>query len=92
MFGDGIAGTRDMQAVDVNGCGANFTWINAVKGVDKNAFDNQGERTDPTLDTVVPTSTNVIGAAHLIAMGHDSSEAKVQHETQYTVAAPLFQM
>eukprot|EP00965_Chrysotila_dentata_P200941 6180277-Pleurochrysis_carterae.AAC.2 len=41
----------DMQAVDVNGCGANFTWINAVSGVDENAFDDQGECTDPTLDT-----------------------------------------
>eukprot|EP00965_Chrysotila_dentata_P077865 2568463-Pleurochrysis_carterae.AAC.1 len=34
-----------MQAMDVNGCGANFTWINAVSGVDEKAFDDQGECT-----------------------------------------------
>eukprot|EP00965_Chrysotila_dentata_P021530 713336-Pleurochrysis_carterae.AAC.1 len=78
----------DMQAVDVNGCGANFTWVNVVNGVDENVFDDQGKRTDPTFDTAVPTSTKNIGAVRHIAMGHGSSEAESQYETQYTVAAP----
>eukprot|EP00965_Chrysotila_dentata_P093598 3092773-Pleurochrysis_carterae.AAC.1 len=66
----------DMQAVDVNGCGANFTWINAVSGVNEKAFDDQVECTDPTLDTAVSSNTRNMGADPLNAMRQDNKDAE----------------
>eukprot|EP00965_Chrysotila_dentata_P018561 618114-Pleurochrysis_carterae.AAC.1 len=79
----------DLQAVDVNGVGANFTMINAsVSGVDENVVDDQGVQTDPSLNYArTHMTTTSVGAVTSGAAGHEENEPKEQLYQHNTVSA-----
>eukprot|EP00965_Chrysotila_dentata_P164485 5430317-Pleurochrysis_carterae.AAC.9 len=81
----------DLQAIHVNGFGANFALSNAVSGVDENSVDDQGEQTDPTLEYTISATTINVGAGTGYAAGHDEDEPEGQLNQQNSVAAAMAQ-
>eukprot|EP00965_Chrysotila_dentata_P073890 2440610-Pleurochrysis_carterae.AAC.10 len=79
---------QENQVFDVNGIGVNFTLVNAVGAANGDATENQGERTDLTLDTAI--FTNTANAGGVIGGGGTDARGQLEQREQNGGAATLF--